>query len=237
MAQIQKVELFENRVATVQDVDEITALVVKSFSTEEPMTYHLGWSQDVWNVLVKAAVETSIDHGLCVVCEMKTDAKSKLVSTLVILDYQKEADFEKRLEEAASEEHMNCLAPLLGLLEELNSQYEFSGKCMHSFMGATLPHIKKRGLVTKLGLYSIIQAKKLKYEYCISECTNPATQHIALNKLVSKKVGELNWREWEMDGGKPFSKSEKGNGLVMLTLTDIDATYKKFNLANLLRVA
>lgn len=215
----QDVEL-SYRIASENDSSEIIKMVARVFLQGEPMTHDLPIDALGWEAQVRAAVEISIQHNLCYICEATTGAYSRIVSSAVCLDHDKEDEFEQRYEELTTEKQREAFGPLFTVLEELNAMHIFSGKVLHFFMGATVSDMAGKGLTTSLCQFVIAKAKKKDFDFMVAECTNPATQHIMLNKFKADNVGEINWREYEIDGVRPLT-SKKGNGKVILTLLDL----------------
>jgi len=93
------------------------------------------------------------------------------------------------------------IEPMLALFEALD--YEPKGKCLYVFSLAS----SGSGMATRIGRYTILEARKHGFESIVADCTNVKGQNLAKHGFVVKS--EISYDEFQHDGAYPF-KNLKG---------------------------
>lgn len=111
-------------------------------------------------------------------------------------------------------------APLAALTNELSRQYRQTrainpGDAVLVDMGAVSSNALGMGIYQMMRRTAQTHAKQLGNRWVVGELSAASTQHVVLEKLGHKKVGEVRFSEFEYDGKFPFRSIKQPGSIII----------------------
>lgn len=183
-----------------QHVDGATACIAGTFAAGEPMSQHLGITQDEFTQFARLFIEKTANEGLSVVA---VDENQQVVGATIAEDYATEPPVGL---ETISEK----FTPIFALLESLGKPYVASqgvtsGTHYHIFMCGVYQKYANRRLAQKLNQFAQDVARERKFKTAVCEATGRISQFVCTNQLEFDYVDEINYQNFLLSGEAVFA--------------------------------
>ena len=182
-----------------QHVDGATACIASTFAAGEPMSQHLGITQDEFIQFARLFIEKTAREGLSVVAV----DEQQVIGATIAEDYVTEPP-------AGLEAISEKFAPVFALLESLGERYVASqgvipGTHYHIFMCGVFQQYANRRLAQKLNRFAQDVARERKFKTAVCEATGRISQFVCTNQLEFNYVDEINYQDFLLAGEAVFA--------------------------------
>jgi len=195
--------------AREKDFGTILRLYAEIFSRSEPLTRHMGFSEE----RIKAVAETmypsinndALRRGLWLKATLDRDV-SNPIGFIVTNDISAENPNEPP--EGLSEEEIAKAAPVMAFLQEvrqpLDAKYSFEkGQCLHITALGVEAGFEGLGIAGRLLESVLKRSKDFGYRYSASECTGSASKRCH-EKRGFRSLHSVKYAGFEFQGTRPF---------------------------------
>ncbi|WP_146345186.1 hypothetical protein [Falsiphaeobacter marinintestinus] len=195
---------------TKDRMPEAFALATKVFIDASTLHRVLGVDVDIYREYLRAPFQQMIEQGLSVAAiDTATD---KMVGCLILSDYvcQPSADVAR----------FPTFLPLSALAGELDQQYRAKrtlapGQAALVDMGAVSPDAGGSGIYQMLRSKAHKIAREKGFRWIIGELSSAATQHVILTRLGHKKMAEVRFDSFQINGRCPFRKITEPPSIIL----------------------
>ncbi len=182
-----------------QHVDGATACIASTFAAGEPMSQHLGITQDEFIQFARLFIEKTAREGLSVVAV----DEQQVIGATIAEDYVTEPP-------AGLEAISEKFTPVFALLESLSERYVASqgvipGTHYHIFMCGVYQQYANRRLAQKLNRFAQDVARERKFKTAVCEATGRISQFVCTNQLEFNYVDEINYQDFLLAGEAVFA--------------------------------
>jgi len=176
--------------------------VSHAFTSNEPMSRHLGITPEDFIVFASAYYRELIDEKLSLVA---IDERSSQVIGVRISE-----DYCKQDEDFFVDGLSPRFTPLFALLGELSDYFKNNhqvspGTYAHLFMVAVADGFTRRGIAPNMYKLFLDIAMKRGYTYAVTEPTGLISQHVLLKKFGFRELHRINYHDFEFEGTYPFA--------------------------------
>ncbi|REL27449.1 GNAT family N-acetyltransferase [Thalassotalea euphylliae] len=195
-----------------QNTHETANLVVVTFNEREPLAKVNNAPPKEFAEFILDLTQHCANNGLGFVArELKTN---KIIGAILAADLAESLN----KADANDDEPSN---PIASLIEELNNSY-FKGEALpdNTYLNIKFVAMDDRfngkGVVNELISKCIDEAKKKGFKYAQAEATGNISQHIFKNKLGFEEKAFIKYREFTLDGERPFFEITEHEGIKLL---------------------
>ena len=183
-----------------QHINGATACIASTFAAGEPMSQHLGITQDEFIQFARLFIEKTAREGLSVVA---LDEEQRVIGATIAEDYVTEPP-------AGLEAISEKFTPVFALLESLGERYVASqgvtsGTHYHIFMCGVYQQYANRRLAQKLNRFAQDMARERGFKAAVCEATGRISQFVSVNQLGFDYVDEINYQDFLLDGEAVFA--------------------------------
>lgn len=186
--------------------------VSEAFTSNEPMSRHLGITVSDFATFAQAYYSELIDEGLSLVAV--DEQQNRVIGVRMSEDYCKQD------EDIYIVGLSPRFFPLFALLESLSMEFKKirrvePGKYAHMFMVAVAQGYNGRGIAPNMYRLFLKLVMEKGFTHAVTEPTGVISQHILINKFGFRELFRINYRDFEFEGTYPFSDL-KGHECAML---------------------
>ena len=187
--------------------------VSASFTSNEPMSQHLGITLEEFKHFARAAYPPLAEEGLSFVA--RDQASKRVVGVRISEDLVQE-------EEPPEIEGLSPkFFPIFSILGQLSAWFleqrkPAKGQYVHLFMVAVDPHFAGKGIAHNMNRIFFDHVRNLGYTDAMTIPTGNVSQHILMNKFGFKCLKELSYHDFIFEGKKVFQNIQEHKGVMLL---------------------
>ena len=183
-----------------QHVDGAITCIASTFAAGEPMSQHLGITQDEFTQFARLFMKKTAHEGLSVVA---VNEEQQVVGATIAEDYA--TDPPTGLETISEK-----FTPVFALLKSLGERYVTShgvatGTHYHIFMCGVYQQYANRRLALKLNKFAQDLARERRFKTVVCEATGRVSQFVSANQLKFSYVDEINYQDFLLEGEAVFA--------------------------------
>jgi len=185
-----------------EHMQAVADLFIKTFCDSEPVTKHLGIQHHEYEPFVLSVIQKAVKDGLSVVA---LDENNNVVACVISEDITD--SFKPNLAQYPK------MKPIFAIIEKLSSAFlndkTFKkGKVAHSWIAMVDQSCRGKGLSTKIDLAATNHCAKKGFDFTYAEFTNDISENITHHYSVSKKLNEVTYDSFTLQGLTPFKGLE-----------------------------
>jgi len=187
--------------------------IASSFTTSEPMCRALGIAYEDFLPFSRLMAVKAAKEGLSQVV-VRGSGTHRVVCASI------NEDFCAPLPEEAVVGFPH-LSPILTLLNALDERYQTTskpslGEAFHVVVGGSLPGEEHKGHGKRVMEQGLSIARLHGFRRIVSHLSNAATQQVYVQRLGLAIVAEIVYRDFELDGARPFADIESPRSCIMV---------------------
>ncbi len=183
-----------------EDMNGAIDCIIKTFANGEPMTKAMGITEQEFQYFAEIFCKKAVLDGLSIIA--KDEKSNKVMGSLICEDFV--TDPPEGIERISPKFY-----PIMALLESLNKKFKAQydgkkGEMLHQFMIGVLKSSFGRNVAFNITSENNRLAQLLNFSGSILEATGSISQHLVLNKMGYKEIGDVLYSDFEFEGKRIF---------------------------------